>query len=229
MIAKRLKNRIIVNFRQFRSSHQKTALLILLVGTLISCQEVLQPKPVDLLLDELVLKRPSDVEAVRTGLYASFRGLGAMGIIAGDLTADMGQFNGTFSVFSELCNHQITPANSAVGGYWGAIYSVIYIANFIDENLENVSGVSTNTKKQLYAEAAFLRAYAYFVGLNTYGAMPNVTTTNIETNSNIARANIDDIKKIIVEGYTKGLNDLPEVWNSENNTLNKAFATKKCS
>jgi hypothetical protein len=224
MIVTRLKNTTLQTLRKW-----KMPFLMVIIATSLSCQEVLQPKPVDLLLDELVLKRPSDVEAVRTGLYGSFRGLGAMGIVAGDLTADMGQFNGTFSVFSELCNHQITPANSAVGGYWGAIYSVVYIANFIDENLENVSGVSNNTKKQLFAEAAFLRAYAYFAGLNTYGAIPNVTTTDIETNSNIGRANVDDIKKVIVDGYTRALNDLPEVWDSENNTLNKAFTTKNAA
>ncbi len=206
-----------------------TALLQVLLLFGVSCRDVLQPKPVDLLLDELVLKTPSDIDAVRTGLYGAFRGLGALGIVAGDMTADMGQYAGTFSVFSELCNHQISSSNSAVSSYWNAIYSVIYIANFIDENLDNVSGASAQTKQNLYTEAAFLRAFAYFAAVNTYGAVPHVTSTDIDANSNIGRAGTDEIKKVVLEGFTQGLNGLPEQWDSENNTLNKAFATKNAA
>jgi hypothetical protein len=57
------------------------ALLILVFGS-FSCQEILEPKPVDLLTDDLVLNEPNDVQNVEIGLYSSFRGILSNAVIA---------------------------------------------------------------------------------------------------------------------------------------------------
>src|SRR5689334_21078582 len=78
-----------------------------------ACQDVLEPKPVDLLTDDLVLNEPADVANVQIGLYSALRNIIPSTIIAGDFTADMLIHNGTFSQYRELGNKQITSANQS--------------------------------------------------------------------------------------------------------------------
>ena len=114
--------------------------LLLVLLSVSACQDVLQPKPVDLLVDALVLNEPNDVQPVRIGMYNALRGMAAPVIIAGDFTADNIQFNGTFTDNRELGTKQITAANGAVDALWSNLYRTIYVANFMLENLPKVAG-----------------------------------------------------------------------------------------
>ena len=62
------------------------SVMLAFTASLSSCREILEPPPVDLLVDELVLNEASDVEPVRLGLYNAFRGVGAPMVIAGSFT-----------------------------------------------------------------------------------------------------------------------------------------------
>ena len=174
-----------------------------------ACDEVLEPKPVDILTDDIVLNEPKDVANVEIGLYNAFRVIAPATVIAGDFTADMLTHNGTFSQYRELGTKQITSANASVAVLWGSIYNTIYIANFILERLPDVPGVPTFQRNSVLATAHFLRGYAYFVGLYTFGGIPKVITTSIETNRNIARASRQEILDLVLEDYSFALNALP--------------------
>jgi starch-binding outer membrane protein, SusD/RagB family len=185
------------------------ALLIFVFGS-FSCEDVLEPKPVDILNDELVLNEPNDVQNVEIGLYSSFRGILSNEVIAGDLTADMLLHNGTFSQYRELGTKQITSANASAAGLWSNIYSAVYVANFIFENLPAVTGVPTTQRNKTMGTAHFLRGLSYFYGLYTYGGIPNVKTTNIADNRNIPRASEEEILELILNDYEDALELLPE-------------------
>jgi len=176
---------------------------------LASCQPLLEPKPVDLLVDELALNEPADVEPARIGAYSALRSMAAPIVIAGDFTADHIQHNGTFSDYRELGTKQLTAANGAVSALWGSLYSTIYIANFIEERLPTISGVREATRKQVLAEVRFLRGFANFIGAYTYGDIPRVTTTNRLDNSSIARTARADILAAVLKDYEAALADLP--------------------
>lgn len=191
-----------------------------------SCREILEPPPVDLLVDNLVLIGPDDMEPVRIGLYNSLRSFGSTTIFAGDFTADYIQNNGTFTDYNELGTKNITAANSLAGTLWGNIYSTIYIANFIEENIGGVDRVSQAAKDDLLAEAKFCRAYAYFIAAHTFGDVPNVVSTDVQTNRNIPRAPKAEILARVLEDYEDALGILPLRWNADNAALNKQFATK---
>ncbi|HEV7348033.1 RagB/SusD family nutrient uptake outer membrane protein [Telluribacter sp.] len=202
---------------------------VLVLGTILlfpatSCREILEPEPVDLLVDEFVLNEPADVQPVRLGLYNAFRGMGSPIIIAGDFTADFIQHNGTFTVYNELGNKQITSANAAAAALWGAIYNTVYMANFIEERLGSVAGVPEATRKLVLAEARFLRGFAYFIGAYTFGGIPRVTTTNVATNRNIPRASREDILQAVLADYQAALVDLPNT--AQDRITAKTFATK---
>ncbi|MEJ7645620.1 MAG: RagB/SusD family nutrient uptake outer membrane protein [Chryseolinea sp.] len=175
-----------------------------------SCDNILEPEPVDLLTNDLVLNEPRDVANVEIGIYNAFRDMAAVTVIAGDFTADMLIFNGTFSQYRELGTKQISAANSSVNALYKSVYSTIYIANFMLERLPNVAGVPTAQRNQAQGTAHFLRGYAYFVALNTFGGVPLVLTTDIETNRNIPRATTDEILSQITDDYNTALGLVPE-------------------
>ena len=174
------------------------------------CDNVLEPDPVDLLTNDIVLNEPRDVGNVEIGLYSAFRNIIPATVIAGDFTADMLIHNGTFSQYRELGTKQISSANASVATLWASIYNTVYIANFILERLPEVEGVATTQRNQVMGTAHFLRGYAYSIALNTFGGVPLVTTTDIETNRNIPRATTEDILDLILDDYTEGLSSLPD-------------------
>jgi len=183
---------------------------ILFLFSMVSCSDLLTPKPVDLLSDELVLNEASDVPNVEIGLYSAFRGATSNIVIAGDLTADNLIHNGTFTQYRELGIKQITPANATASELWGSLYNAIYVANFILEKLPSIQGVSTAEKTKVMSTAYFIRGYSYFVGLYTFGGIPEVTTTNIQANRNIPRASTQDILDFILADYNQALNTLTQ-------------------
>jgi hypothetical protein len=201
-------------------------IVLLLVG-LASCREVLEPKPVSLLVDDLVLNEANDVQPVRIGMYSALRGTASPTIIAGDFTADYIQHNGTFTDYRELATKQITATNGAVNALWGSLYGAIYVANFILERLPQVSGVPETTRKQVLAEARFIRGYANFIGVNTYGDIPLVTTTDQATNRTIPRTPKATVLAAVLTDLQAALTDLPSVAaGSTNVTTNATYANK---
>lgn len=190
--------------------YHKTLLALISILITISCSDVLDPKPIDLLTDDIVLNEPSDVPNVEIGLYSSFRPIIPSMVIAGDLTADMLVHNGTFTNFRELGTKQISSANASAAALWGSIYNTIYLANFIIERLPDVPGVRSSDRDRVLATAHFLRGYAYFSAVYSFGGVPMVTTTNIETNRNIPRSSKDEILDLILNDYSEALGKLPE-------------------
>lgn len=185
-------------------------LLVFFTAVAAGCQEVLEPQPVDLLTDDIVLNEVKDVPAVEIGLYNSFRVIIPASVIAGDFTADNLIHNGTFTQFRELGTKQITSANASVATLWGSIYGTIYTANFIIERLPDVPGLKSDQRDKVLATAHFLRGYAYFIGYYSFGPIPLVLTTSIEANRNIARASDDDILQLIEDDFAFALGKLPE-------------------
>ena len=191
--------------------HYSYLIIIAFTWVLSSCEYTLEPKPVDLLTDELVLNEPKDVANVEVGLYNAFRNIMPSTVIAGDFTADNLTHNGTFSQYRELGNKNITSANASAAALWQSIYSTVYISNFILEKLPTITGVSTTERNRVTGAAHFLRGYAYFIALHSFGGVPEVLTTAIETNRNIPRASVSDINQLIIDDYTAALGKLPDV------------------
>jgi starch-binding outer membrane protein, SusD/RagB family len=193
-------------------------ILIFFLAT--SCSELLEPKPIDLLTDDVVLNEPKDVPNVEIGLYSAFRPIIPAAVIAGDATADMLIHNGTFTQYRELGTKQITSANASVATLWGSIYNTVYLANFIIERLPQVSGVTAAQRDRVLGTAHFLRGYAYFVALYSFGGVPKVTDIAIDVNRNIARASESEILDFILDDYTEALSKVPA------STSNAAFVNE---
>lgn len=188
-------------------------LVPLLCATLVmsnSCDSILEPKPIDVQTNDVVLNEPQDVANVEVGLYSAFRTIAPATVIAGDFTADNLIHQGTFSQYRELGTKRISSANASVATLWTAIYNTVYIANFIMERLPTIPGVPAAERSRVMGSAHFLRGYAYFIALFSYGGVPQVLTTDIETNRNIPRASREAILDLIVADYNEALNLLPD-------------------
>ena len=188
-----------------------TCLLLSFVLLLASCKDILEPPPNDIRVDDLTLNRAADAPLVRVGLYGAFRSMTSSVVIAGDFTADNIIHNGTFASYQEFGTKQITSTNSDVAAFWGAIYGTVYVANFILEKLPKItSGLTADSRKQLTAEARFLRGLANFYGVYTYGDIPLVTTTDQTTNRNIGRSPTATVLAAVLADYQAALADLPD-------------------
>jgi len=185
-----------------------------------ACNNVLEPEPVDMLTNDIVLNEVNDVADVEIGLYNAFRNIIPSTVISGDFTADMLIHNGTFSQYRELGTKQISSANASAAALWGSIYNTVYIANFIIERLPEVPGVPSTLRNRVMGTAYFLRGYSYFIALYTFGGVPEVLTTDIETNRNIPRASTNDILKLISDDLDEALPLLPDL------PVNAGFAGK---
>lgn len=184
--------------------------VFVLILTSTACTNILEPEPIDLLTDDVVLNEPKDVPNVEIGLYSAFRNIVPSTVIAGDATADMLIHNGTFTQYRELGTKQITSANASVAALWGSIYNTVYISNFIIEKLPTVPGVKTSDVNRVLGSAHFIRGYAYFVALHTFGGVPKVTETTIDANRNISRATKDELVNFILADFTEALGKLPK-------------------
>jgi len=183
-----------------------TIVMVLLGG--YSC-DVLEPEPIDVVINDVVLNEPKDIPAVEIGLYSAFRGMSNNIIIAGDLTSDNLIHLGTFSQYRELGTKQITSANASVAAMWGSLYATIYIANFMLERIPDIPGVSATQRQQSIATARFIRGMCYFTGAYTFGGIPLVTSTSIEDNRNIPRASVQEILSFAEADLNAAIGQLP--------------------
>jgi hypothetical protein len=172
------------------------------------CHEQLNPKPIDLIVNDVVLNEPKDIAGVQIGLYNAFRRSRASAILAGDLTADNLIHQGTFAQYRELGIKQITTGNATVSELWSTHYATIYIANFMIERIPDIEGVTPSVRKSSMATAYFLRGLSYLQLVTTFGGVPLVTTTDIETNRNIPRATEEEVLKSIEADFTKAAGNL---------------------
>jgi hypothetical protein len=195
---------------------------ILTLTLLTSCKDVLEPTPYDIRVDDLTLKSAVDVPLVRIGLYSAFRGMTSSIVIAGDFTADNIKHNGTFTSYQELGTKQITSTNADVATFWGGVYRTVYVANFILDRLPAVTGITSDARKQLIAEARFLRGLANFYGVYTFGDIPLVTVVDQATNRNIARTAKATVLAAILADYQAALTDLPD-----DSTTGAAYLSKR--
>jgi hypothetical protein len=184
--------------------------LFLIIGSALieGCQDILDPKPIDQLVNDIVLNEPKDIQAVEIGLYRAFRFSRASVILAGDLTADHFIHIGTFAQYRELGVKLITSGNATVNEMWASIYATIYIANFMLERIPEIPGVTNAVRQKSMATAHFMRGMANFTGVFTYGGIPKVTTTDIESNRTIPRSSKEEMLAFIEEDFMQALGNL---------------------
>lgn len=106
---------------------------------------------------------------------------------------------------------------------WKNNYRGIYRANFLLEQLNNMSTITDTQKNQATGEAHFLRAYFYFQLCQLFGTVPLTTTTEA---TNRPRASKEELWGQIASDYVAAINELPSTPYSVSDNSNLGRVTK---
>lgn len=108
------------------------------------------------------------------------------------------------------------PDNGVLNSLWEGAYQSIFRANQIIERVDGVAAIEEDSKKQIKAEARFLRALNYFILVINFGDVPIRLTVPAGTEEYpIAKSPEADVWKQIEEDLTAAVADLPVSWPTE--------------
>ena len=155
--------------------------IILVAGAAMlcwSCTEYLTTPPVGSLSPEGFYSTPSHAEEGVLGVYSKLRNMEAnqYSILSEDRSDNVWVDpapNGIRSC-SEVSFLRFDSTLSEAKSVWSGWYSLIFNANTVLENLEDVEFTDESIKDQFKGELLFLRAYAHFELVRTFGNVPVV-------------------------------------------------------
>ncbi|GAB3691888.1 hypothetical protein GCM10027592_10260 [Spirosoma flavus] len=190
-----------------------TAIGCLLAVTLPGCQEDLLEKPKTFVSPNTFFANADGYEQVVKGIYSTLPSLfTANGMMMREMFSD---YSGSPSPSYEQAlptyqnNHQ--PFFYNVRGEWANEYTIIKNANFILSYLDPATNLTATKKKELTAEARFLRAFAYFQLVQFFGDLPIRTTPLSDySQAQAPRSSQADVYKLILDDLTYAEANLPE-------------------
>jgi hypothetical protein len=126
----------------------------------------------------------------------------------------------------QFYENTVSPANSLIETFlWNEVYRYIYYANAVIEGVQNPA-ITDPVRKQLQAEALFIRAFCHFYLVNLFGAVPLITTTDHQQNMHAPRAAVETVYSQIIEDLRKAQAGLGKDYIDDRRVRpNKAAAT----
>ncbi|MFT3701735.1 MAG: RagB/SusD family nutrient uptake outer membrane protein [Agriterribacter sp.] len=198
--------------------------LISILGT--SCKKWLDQLPINTVTEEQAWKTGSDAEGAVAAAFAIFR-RALSGLTKDDTPATTrnGSWGDYYFWGDARSGDWITPNDD---GDWGACfqnhliertelepmtnwrlyYRTIEQCNLVLENIPAITdGLTEERKKQLLAEARFLRALAHFYAARIWGDVPiNLEARNVKP---LGREPRDEVMKMVVSEVDMAIPDLP--------------------
>lgn len=126
---------------------------------------------------------------------------------------------------NDLNNKTITPSSIKVSNFWKDLYTTIYRANIVLENVEKASKSNIDGLNTIQARALVVRAYAYETLINWFGEVPLILSTpaNISETA-VTSKSISQIEAQIIKDLEFALNYLPNRTAANTSEENKDFA-----
>lgn len=165
---------------------------------------------------DLVFK---DDELAKSAMAAVYRSVYETGFISGGTSGAQILF-GTYAdelqsyasatsdatIFYQL-SHLASTAK--INSLWTTTYSQLYNINSIIEGIEHSENLSLEVKNRLKGEALFMRALLHLYLVQTYGAIPYVTTTSYEVNQVIGKSSSSTVYGLCKADLQAAVNLLP--------------------
>jgi hypothetical protein len=117
-------------------------------------------------------------------------------------------YTGSTQQIIEYFQSAVPPPNTADLSFWQTSYFAIYSCNDFMTQVVKSSNLSPATLNEFTNEAKFLRAFAYFYLINTYGSVPLVLQTNVNVNSVLVKSDSAEVYKQIVQDLKDAHNGL---------------------
>ncbi|QCR24846.1 RagB/SusD family nutrient uptake outer membrane protein [Pontibacter sp. SGAir0037] len=188
-------------------------LFLLVIST--SCQDFLELQPESQINDQNFYKTENDFEKAMIGVHGTFRDLYNTDIFyIAELMTDNAEISISSSSITEVEFDElnITSSNTIVQSVWDRALYTVARCNVIINRLEGVA-ISDDAKNRLMGEAKFMRAYAYFILVQTFGSAP-ITNVEFRSPDQIMATDLtlkpkDEVYNVILEDLTSAEALLP--------------------
>lgn len=202
-----------------KNAYIKLLALILFIAPIVACKKQLNIMPTDKQVDGNLILDTKSALTVLNGVYYRFADAGAdnneVPSIKWSQTHESlpSQLSGLMinsSGEDGFGNFSLDKTNYAVALKWSYGYNLINAANGFLKNVEPVTSIPEATKKQMKAEARFLRAFANSDLLFYFGQYYNVNSKFgiILRNEFVSSENLNLPRSSVAESYTAILADL---------------------
>lgn len=173
-----------------------------------SCKDFLDLKPVSSIASTEFYKNTLEVEGGVIAIYDGMQNVVQTEWAIAELQSDNATNRLTEGEWLEFQSMNVKPTNSIISDYWSNNYNVIFRANIVLENLENVANESK--KLQFEGEAKFARAMSHFNLVRAFGDVPvidKVVAFNDESSFN--RDPKSEVYALIVSDLVRAIAVLP--------------------
>lgn len=203
-----------------------TIVAILAISIFTSCENLLEPDPVNAVSDESPIFDKASSETALRGVYRQL----ASSAYYGENYVTLGYFpsgdikNLTTGGAANLVNVNFRADDPNFNSSWIAIYSTINRANHVITKVPNVQDplLTQTLKNQYVGEAKFIRALAYFDLARAWGGVQLVLepTISLESKPKISRSTL-------TETYAQVQKDLEDAELLLPDAVNRIRATKR--
>ncbi|MDR1503438.1 MAG: RagB/SusD family nutrient uptake outer membrane protein [Prevotella sp.] len=184
--------------------------IIAIVLLMSACDNILEENPKSIAV-ETFYNTSQEVEAALNAIYSPIRAGDCMGQnYFGQMTsyADYAYGRGTYAALNSYDKLDDTNI-SRVGNMWTLLYRSVRNANICIANIPNATSLNDIQKSNYLGEAKFLRAYTYFLLIQSWGGVPKRTEENMEELA-IPRATEQEIWDLIISDMEFAKQNLPE-------------------
>ncbi len=147
---------------------------ILFLGAILfgGCDKDLEIDPISTISFNSFYKTEDDAQLAINGMYAQFRNVANSFYLYGDERAD-NTVQTDLGTGNDANRNTLKPTTD--GADWGGFYRLINDANLILRFVPDIEFVNESDKNQILAEAAFARAWGYFMIARSWGDAPMLT------------------------------------------------------
>ena len=208
-----------------------TTLILMLIFLPIGCESFVEVNdPKGQIPQAAIFENEETATAAVTTLYARLRDdVLLTGNLYG-LNALMGLYSDEFDYYATpgqpvdaFHNHTVIASNDIIKTIWNGAYSVIYMSNSALEGIEASESLSESTKRQLKAEALFVRSICHFYLLQLFGNVPYIQTTDYTANQHVSRINSEQVYINLVQNLLEAKELLTEDYVSVERTRANTF------
>lgn len=188
------------------------------LATFSACTK-LEPKLYSDLTTKNAYSSESDIDAALTGVYASlspypgdaYLYYAGYLVMITDYSTDIG-YSTAAGDPTKMSNLTYDDNNRYFKFNYQNMYQVISNANMLLANIDNVS-MSDEKRKQVMAQARFLRALSYMDLTDAWGPVPLITDVRNPSESyNLPLASVEEIENLITSDCQYAIDNLPEKW-----------------
>ncbi|MFD0749229.1 RagB/SusD family nutrient uptake outer membrane protein [Mucilaginibacter calamicampi] len=163
----------------------KNFIILLLITCMllnVACKRMLDvPTPQNQLTTDKVF---SDSVSVKSALFSVYAGLENQQYPLSNRYLSAYTDESMISGVDQSWNQsRLSAGEVANTGNWSNLYTAVYQCNMILEQLGPGNILPESFKRQVRAEAKFLRGYCYFYLINLYGSVPLITVTDVNLSS----------------------------------------------